>query len=105
MNVYRTRLDGCTVLRPECSVSAQLPTDERELWRGMVAWIAHERRYQPGWVSHMYRAKWGEWPLGEPGSSVQQIRPTDDVRAEIEDLIRAYRKAKLAERKQSAGTL
>jgi hypothetical protein len=92
--IYRTNLDGCTLLMPDWGY----PTDERAQWRAMVQAIAHERGYKAGWVSHMYKARWGEWapPTGEPGKEVEPLPPTDDVRQWIEERIEAYRALKKA---------
>jgi hypothetical protein len=71
----------------------------------MVQAIANEKHFQPGWVSHMYKARWGEWPSGRAGQAVAQMTPTDEVRAEIEERIREYRKAQRAAKKAAGSSL
>ena len=31
-------------------------------WYAQLAYIASERRYQPGWIGHKFKAKFGDWP-------------------------------------------
>ena len=34
----------------------------RAEWHGMLATIAAERGYRPGWVAHQYHTRFGDWP-------------------------------------------
>lgn len=65
---------------------------------GQVQAIALELDYSPGWVSHQYRNRWGEWPPGEPGREVTPLPPTDEARDEVEASIKAYRRERRAKR-------
>jgi len=60
--------------------------EEKQLFYSALLWIAHDRHYNPGWVAHKFKAKFGVWPRGlidaprEPDSAIlrwiksQQIR-------------------------------
>jgi DNA repair protein RadD len=64
---------------------------ERVRWHGMLTWIAGERGYKSGWISHKYREKFGTWPAAR---SVTSIRPSPEVLAWVRSRIIAYAKAK-----------
>ena len=66
----------------------------RERWHGMLAYIAHERGYQRGWVSHKYKEKFGEWPAW--GSTPQPIEPTQEVRSWVRSRVIAFAKSRRA---------
>jgi DNA repair protein RadD len=66
----------------------------RERWHGMFAYIAHERGYQRGWVSHKYKEKFGEWPTW--GSAPQPIAPTPEVRSWVRSRVIAFAKSRRA---------
>ena len=80
--VHRAEVDGCVLLttklwqhrgrveRGEIYISDPCAQDQRAVWRAMVQAIANEKHFQPGWVSHMYKARWGEWPSGRAGRSL-----------------------------------
>jgi DNA repair protein RadD len=51
---------------------------ERRRFHAMLTAIALEESYKPGWVSHMYREKFGEWP---PTRAVMPIEPSAEVRS------------------------
>ena len=36
--------------------------EERQHFQGELTWIAQARGYNPGWTSHKYKEKFGEWP-------------------------------------------
>jgi len=60
----------------------------------MLAFIAADRGYKPGWVYHKYIEKFGEQPRGHP----LPIQPTQDVLAWVRSRNIAYAKAKEKER-------
>ena len=31
-------------------------------WYAQLKYVANERRYQPGWIAHKFKAKFGDWP-------------------------------------------
>ena len=35
---------------------------EKQRWYSGLLFVARQRGYQPGWVSHTYRQKFGVWP-------------------------------------------
>jgi hypothetical protein len=64
---------------------------DRERWHAMLTAIAAERGYQPGWVSHKYREKFGAWPTHR---IVAPITPTAEVLSWVRSRAIAYAKAK-----------
>jgi DNA repair protein RadD len=66
----------------------------REEWHGMLAYIANERGYQKGWISHKYKEKFGTWPAW--GAVVQPIPPTAEVRSWVRSRMIAYAKGRRA---------
>jgi superfamily II DNA or RNA helicase len=66
----------------------------RERWHGMLAYIAHERGYQHGWISHKFKEKFGTWPAW--GSSPVPIEPTPEVRSWIRSRQLAFAKSRRA---------
>jgi DNA repair protein RadD len=73
------------------SAESLVDPNERMRWHAMLTFIARERDYKPGWVSHTYLAKFGNWP---PTSFVQPIEPTAEVLAYVRSRDIAYAKAK-----------
>jgi hypothetical protein len=66
----------------------------RERWHGMLAYIAHERGYQHGWVAHKFKEKFGTWPAW--GSAPQPIEPTPECRAWVRSRVIAFAKSRRA---------
>ena len=64
----------------------------RAQWHGMLAYIAFERGYRPGWVAHTYRKKFGRFP--EWGAETSPIAPSPEVLAWVRSRQIAYAKAK-----------
>jgi hypothetical protein len=55
------------------------PTEtERAAWHGMLAEIAMEKGYKPGWTAFKFKEKFGDWP---PRRQPPAIEPTPEVRA------------------------
>jgi DNA repair protein RadD len=42
--------------------SVSVPYQDKIAFQKQLAWIARERGYKPGWISHKYREKFGVWP-------------------------------------------
>jgi superfamily II DNA or RNA helicase len=65
--------------------------EDRQRWHGMLAHIANERDYKPGWVAHQYKSKFGtyppQWGLPKP------ITPTQEVRSWVRSRQIAYAKS------------
>jgi len=60
----------------------------------MLAGIAAERGYKPGWVAHQYKQKFGEFPAW--GISPRPISPTPEVRSWVRSRMIAYAKRRVA---------
>jgi DNA repair protein RadD len=61
---------------------------ERERWHAMLAWIAGERSYKPGWTAHKYKEKFGAWPPW--GASPEPTPPTPECRSWVRSRMIAY---------------
>jgi DNA repair protein RadD len=83
------------------SVSAYDP-DERQRWHGMLAFIARERAYARGWVSHKYKEKFGAWPAW--GSEPSPIEPSPEVRSWVRSRQIAWRHSPQNPRNQQQGS-
>jgi hypothetical protein len=59
-------------------------------WHAMLAAVADERGYKPGWVAHKYKEKFGSWPAW--GSAPEPIAPTPEVLAWVRSRMIAYAK-------------
>jgi superfamily II DNA or RNA helicase len=54
---------------------------ERLRWHGMLTHIARERAYQPGWIAHKFRERFGMWP---------GIRGVSPIEPSLEAIERAF---------------
>ncbi len=63
--------------------------DDKRRTHAMLAFIARERGYKAGWVSHKYREKFGTWP---DNRWVDPIVPDDAIRAWVRSRQIAYAK-------------
>ena len=63
---------------------------ERAQWHAMLAAIAHEHGYKPGWVAHKYKEKFGSYPSW--GTTPQPISPTPEVRSWVRSRMIAFAK-------------
>jgi DNA repair protein RadD len=57
----------------------------------MLVYIASERGYQPGWIAHKYREKFGAFPRWN--STPWPIPPTPEVRSWVRSRQIAYAKS------------
>jgi DNA repair protein RadD len=64
----------------------------RNQWHGMLAHIAIERDYKPGWAAHKFKEKFGAWPSW--GARPQPIEPTPEVRSWVRSRQIAYAKSR-----------
>jgi DNA repair protein RadD len=62
-----------------------------ERWHSMLAAIASERGYKPGWTAHKYREKFGSFPTW--GSKPEPIEPSPEVLSWVRSRQIAYAKA------------
>jgi DNA repair protein RadD len=66
---------------------------EKTRWHGMLTQIAEERGYKPGWVSHKFKEKFGDWPAGR---YVPPIEPSPEVLSWVRSRNIAFAKARAA---------
>jgi superfamily II DNA or RNA helicase len=59
-------------------------------WHSMLAWIAAERGYKPGWVGFKFKEKFGDWP---PRLYPKLIKPNPEVLAWVRSRNIAFAKA------------
>jgi DNA repair protein RadD len=57
-------------------------------WHAMLAGIAAERSYRPGWIAHQYKNKFGEWP--PYGARPVPVEPSLEVRRWVRSRMIAY---------------
>jgi superfamily II DNA or RNA helicase len=69
-----------------------IPQVDRNDWHAQFAYIAAERGYKPGWVSHKYKERFGSWPPW--GSTPAPRTPTREVRMWLKSRAIAYHKAR-----------
>ena len=60
-------------------------------WHAMLAGIATERGYKPGWVAHKFKEKFGDWPQTRV---INPIKPSSEVLAWVRSRNIAFAKAK-----------
>ena len=65
----------------------------RNQWHAMLAHIARERDYKPGWIGHQYKQKFGTWP---PRGHVTPEAPTPEVRSWVRSRQIAFAKSRSA---------
>jgi DNA repair protein RadD len=90
-------IDGDLGLVDSSRRARPIPNDPeiRGEWHSMLAAIAAERGYKPGWVAHQYHKKFGEWP--PPGTEPVPREPSIEVRRWVRSRMIAY-----ARRRKSA---
>jgi len=62
-------------------------------WQAMLTYIARERGYKSGWVSHQYKTRFGIWPSSR---YVTPIAPSREVLAWVRSRMIAYAKRRVA---------
>jgi DNA repair protein RadD len=72
---------------------------EQHLWHGMLVHVANERGYNPGWVWHKYKEKFGAEPRGV---KPDPIEPTPEVRSWVRSRMIAYAKGQEKRRRERA---
>jgi len=73
------------------SVRANVPSaEDMRRWHGMLTWIARERHYNPGWISHKFKEKFGAWPASRHAIP---IAPTPEVLSWVRSRTIAWAKA------------
>jgi DNA repair protein RadD len=60
-------------------------------WHGMLAFIARDRGYKPGWTAHKYREKFGSYPPW--GAVIEPIPPSPEVNSWVKSRQIAFAKA------------
>jgi DNA repair protein RadD len=61
-------------------------------WHGMLAFIARNHGYKPGWTAHKYREKFGSYPPW--GTVVEPIAPSPEVYSWVKSRQIAFAKAR-----------
>jgi DNA repair protein RadD len=61
-------------------------------WHGMLAFIARDRGYKPGWTAHKYREKFGSYPPW--GTVIEPIAPMPEVYSWVKSRQTAFAKAR-----------
>jgi hypothetical protein len=74
---------------------AKPPAHNSYEWYAMLAFIAMERGYKPGWAAHKHKEKFGTWP---PWRTVVPIEPSAEVRAWVRSRLIAFAKRQQASR-------
>jgi superfamily II DNA or RNA helicase len=83
--------DLALVLRRSRTAPAIADPAERMRWHAILAHIANERGYKPGWAAYKYKEKYGHWP---PSRAVQPIEPSHEVLSWIRSRNIAWAKAR-----------
>jgi DNA repair protein RadD len=73
--------------------SIRVPQIDRLAFHRQLAWIARERGYKPGWITHKYREKFGDWPRMR---SVEPMAPDAATRAWVRSRQIAFAKSRAA---------
>jgi superfamily II DNA or RNA helicase len=74
--------------------ASEYTAQERARWHAMLAYIATERGYKPGWAAVNFKEKFKSWP--PYGAIVQPIPPTPEVRSWVRSRLIAYAKGRSA---------
>jgi DNA repair protein RadD len=69
--------------------------DDMHRFHRMLAWVARERGYKPGWAVYKFKEKFGTWPVAR---SVAPLEPDDATLAWVRSRQIAYAKATAKQR-------
>jgi hypothetical protein len=83
--------DLALVLRRSRTAPAIADPAERMRWHAMLAHIANERGYKPGWAAYKYKEKFGHWPASR---AVHPIEPSHEVLSWVRSRNIAWAKAR-----------
>jgi hypothetical protein len=85
--------DGDLALVDRQRRAAQAASDphERMRWQAMLAHIAIERGYKPGWAAYKFKEKFGHWP---PVNTVTPREPSPEVLSWVRSRNIAFAKAR-----------
>jgi superfamily II DNA or RNA helicase len=70
---------------------AKAAEHDRAKWNSMLAYIARERGYKPGWAAYKYKEKFNEWP---PRGDVTLLPPNAEVRSWVRSRNIAWAKSR-----------
>jgi DNA repair protein RadD len=77
--------------RARRTIHAASDPHARMRWHGMLAHIASDRGYKPGWAAYKFKEKFGHWP---PSKFVAPIEPSHEVLSWVRSRNIAWAKAK-----------
>jgi DNA repair protein RadD len=60
----RSQIDSVAGVLEELGASKKEKALDKQMFYSQLIWIANERSYSRGWVSHKYKEKFGVWPRG-----------------------------------------
>jgi DNA repair protein RadD len=72
------------------AVAVDYDQAEKDRWHAMLRHIAQERGYNPGWVGHYFKQKFGHWPTRR---YPKPIGPSPEVLSWVRSRLIAYAKA------------
>jgi hypothetical protein len=64
----------------------------RSEWHAMLAYIAAERSFKPGWIAHQYKTRFGDWP--PYGARPVPREPSIEVRRWVKSRMIAFAKGR-----------
>jgi superfamily II DNA or RNA helicase len=74
--------------------SVNAPQIDRLSFHRQLVYIAQERGYQPGWASHQYRKRFGEWPRSR---YVEPMPPDPATRSWVRSRMIAYARSRASQ--------
>jgi DNA repair protein RadD len=58
----RSGIDSIAGVLEELKGGKKTQKDDKQMFYSQLIWIAKERNYNRGWISHKYKEKFGVWP-------------------------------------------